>query len=385
MIANRLINANRKNKKNPKEKMRNRLTFILLIFLSLFSCQTKKGDYVCTPCDLKCDDLTFSEAGICPHCKMALVKKSELNKEKELILNQIEIKEGSGIFLVEGGIGNEDKRIKVFYHKPKNFSPTSGILIVVPGAGRNGDSYRDAWIDESEAYNLLILSPMYPESTYGFEDYHLGGLITDTNFKNSVEYIENTNIATLDETKFDFNINSNSNEWIFNDFDRIFDLTIEALNSKQTSYDMFGHSAGGHILHRLALFQKKSKAARILASNPSFYTLPDFEVPFPFGCKNAPITQEALKYAFEKELVVFLGEMDNENETGGTFLRSTTADKQGLHRFERGKFFYSESKTIAEALKLEFHWDLVIVQNVGHNHQRMGAAAANYLYGEREK
>jgi hypothetical protein len=365
--------------------MRNKSTFLLLIFLSLISCQPEKGDYVCTPCGLECDNLSFSKSGICLHCKMALVKKSELNKGRELKLNKVEIKEGSGAFLIEGGIGNKDNRIKVYYHKPKNFSPTSRILIVIPGAGRNGDSYRDAWIEESEAYSLLILSPMYLEKEYGFEDYHLGGLITNSNLKSSIEYIENTNIATLDETKFNFKVNPVSNEWIFNDFDRIFDLTVDALNSKQTSYDMFGHSAGGHILHRLALFQTSSKANRILASNPSFYTLPDFEIPFPFGYKNTPIAQESLKDAFEKELVVFLGELDNENETGGTFLRSTTADKQGLHRLERGKNFYRESKALAEELRLEFNWNLVIVPNVGHNHQKMGNAAAKYLYIKREK
>lgn len=365
--------------------MRNPFAFILLLFLGLTSCQTKKGDYVCTPCDLECDNLTFFDAGSCPHCGMALVKESELNTEKRLVLNQIELKEGSGAFLIQGGNGNEDNRITVFYHKPKNFDPSSRVLMVIPGAGRNGDSYRDAWVAESEKYGLLILSPMYPDNEYEFEDYHLGGLLTDTNLKSSIEYVENTNIALLDESKFDYEFNSDSKEWIFNDFDRIFEMTVGALDSKQTSYDMFGHSAGGHILHRLALFQKNSKANKILASNPSFYTLPDFETAFPFGCKNTPLAQETLKEAFEKELVVFLGELDNENETGGTFLRSTTADKQGLHRLERGKNFYRESKALAEDLKLEFNWDLVIVPNVGHNHEKMGDAAAMYLYDLGEK
>ncbi|MEP2937497.1 MAG: hypothetical protein ABJM06_09185 [Gilvibacter sp.] len=362
--------------------MRNLLTFILLIFLTSFSCQTKKGDYVCTPCDLECDNLTFTEAGTCPHCQMELIKKSDLIATKEMVLNEIKFKDGSGTFLIEGGVGNKDKTIKVFYHKPKNFIPTSRVLIVIPGAGRNGDSYRDAWIEESEKYSILILSPMYPESEYGFEDYHLSGLITDTNLKNCIEYVENTNIARLDEDKFSFNVNPNSNEWIFNDLDRLFDLSVEALNSKQKSYDVFGHSAGGHILHRLALFQNSSKADKILASNPSFYTLPSFETGFPFGLKNAPIQQESLKRAFKKNLIVFLGELDNENETGGTFLHSKSANKQGFHRLERGKYFFKESKAIAEEMGLDFDWDLVIIPKVGHDHRKMGDAAAKYLYSE---
>jgi len=77
--------------------------------------------------------------------------------------------------------------------------------------------------------------------------------------------------------------------------------------------------------------------------------------------------------------------MDNENEKGGSFLRSTTADKQGLYRLERGKNFYRQSKAVAEKMKLEFNWKLIIVPNVGHNQREMGNAAAKYLYSETEK
>ncbi|MEL6917880.1 MAG: hypothetical protein AAFO99_09125, partial [Bacteroidota bacterium] len=261
----------------------------------------------------------------------------------------------------------------------------SRILIVIPGAGRNGDSYRDAWIEASEKYSLLILSPMYPEHEYGFEDYHLCGLITETNLKKSITYVENTNIVRLHEDTFKFKVNLNANEWLFNDLDRLFNLTVNAVNSSQKSYDVFGHSAGGHILHRLALFQKNSKADKIVASNSSFYTVPSFETSFPFGLKNAPIEKESLKNVFNKQLIVFLGELDNANETGGTFLHSKSANEQGLHRLERGKFFFKTSKAIAEELELHFNWDLVIIPNTGHDHQKMGNAAANYLYGEKEK
>jgi hypothetical protein len=115
--------------------------------------------------------------------------------EKELVLNQFNIQEGSGEFLIEGGKAKKDKRVKIFYHKFKNYGANSSFLMVIPGAGRNVDSYRDAWIDESEKHSLVILSPMYPESQYGFEDYHLCGLIHSSNLKNNIEYVENTNMA----------------------------------------------------------------------------------------------------------------------------------------------------------------------------------------------
>jgi len=344
---------------------------LFLVILTVISCKKEEATYVCRPCNLACDDLTFSEPGTCPHCNMELIEKSAL---------AINIQSGSGYFQMKGGNGDQDKAITVFYHKPENFSPESRILLVIPGAGRNGDSYRDAWIEESEKHSVLILSPMYPERMYGFEDYHLGGLITDTNLESSVEYVENTNIARLDEEKFDFKVNPNSKEWIFNDFDRIVDSAMTVLNFPQTSYDLFGHSAGGHLLHRFALFGNSERAETILAANASFYTLPTFAYAFPFGLQNTSVEQAALQGMFEKRLVLLLGELDNANETGGTFLRSKTADEQGLHRLARGKFFFAQAKAMADSLGFEFNWQLKIVPEVGHNHQLMGNAAGEYLY-----
>ncbi len=358
---------------------------IFLISLFILSCKNKQGDYVCNPCDLSCDELSFSEPGICPHCDMALIKKNDLTKKKQLVLNEVVIQEGSGEFLIDGGLGKEKKPIKVFYHKPKNYTKDSEILLVIPGAGRNGDSYRDAWIEESEKYSVLILSPMYPENEYPFEDYHLCGLISNLNLKNSITRIDNTNMVNLDEDNFNFTVNLNRNKWIFNDFDRIFDLVVNKLGSNQTQYDAFGHSAGGQILHRLAVCAISSKVNRILASNSGFYTLPDFDTELPFGIKNTPISKEDLKASFKRNLVLFIGELDNESETGGTLLRSHSADLQGLHRLERAKFFFHQSKSIAEKMEYDFNWKLEIIPNIGHNHSKMGDTAAKYLYGKPDK
>ncbi|MCT4630492.1 MAG: hypothetical protein N4A42_11465, partial [Winogradskyella sp.] len=114
---------------------------------------------------------------------------------------------------------------------------------------------------------------------------------------------------------------------------------ISSTGSSQKQYDIFGHSAGGQILHRFALLFPDSKANRILASNAGSYTLPDFKTNFPYGLKDLRIETSQLKESFQKNLVVFLGEEDNENETGGLILRSPTLDKQGTHRFSRGNYF----------------------------------------------
>ncbi|MEB8328795.1 hypothetical protein OO009_05455 [Flavobacteriaceae bacterium KMM 6897] len=325
-------------------------------------------EYVCKPCDLSCDKLTFTEAGICPHCNMELIKKSELNPEKELILNEINIRNGAGKFLVEGGFQKE-KTIVVHYYKPKNLTSESPVIYVVPGAGRNGDDYRDAWIEKSKRYNVLVLSPEYSEKNYPeFWNYNLAGMYKDVK-------INKERTAVLS-----FKISSNPEEWIFNDFDRVFENVKQSLNLKTNTYDMFGHSAGGQVLHRFSIFNPNNKANRILASNSGWYTLPTDSDKFPYGL--AGTIQSAKKIEYSSNLILFLGEKDNENEKRGSLRRSTEADKQGLGRLSRGVYFYNTSKDIVSEFNREFNWKLEIIPNIGHDQKKMSEAAADYLYGK---
>tara|TARA_R110002124_G_scaffold107120_1_gene259438 strand:- start:63 stop:1109 length:1047 start_codon:yes stop_codon:yes gene_type:complete len=340
--------------------------FLFILILLTLSCQNKTGEYVCKPCDLPCDELTFNESGICPHCKMDLIKKSDLIPEKELILNEINIQNGSGKFLIEGGFQKE-KPLVIHYYKPTNLKSDSPFVIVLPGAGRNGDEYRDAWIEKAEIYNVMVVSPEYSENYYPeFWSYNLAGMITNVEIND-----ERTAMTS-------FKISKNPNEWIYKDFDRIFNLTKEKLNLNTDTYDLFGHSAGGQILHRLAIFKSESKANRILSSNSGWYTVPTDSDDFPTGLKDSYKSEKEID--FSKKLVLFLGEKDDANETRGDLRRSPEVDKQGLHRLDRGTYFYNESKKIASDLKSEFNWKLEIIPNIGHDFREMSKVAADYLY-----
>lgn len=348
---------------------------VIFLLVPLFAVSQKtKEAYVCPPCPVH-DTLSFEHDGTCPVCGMDLIEKTDSSQ-----INNIDLETGSGNFLIEGGVGRIEKTITVFYHKPEKFSPQSPILMVIPGSSRNGWNYRDAWIEASEKHNLLILSPHYPEDSYGFGEYHMGGLMYDMNIYDHIKEEEHSNEVFLDEEAFAYKINSNPDEWIFNDFDRLFEMVVDSTSSSQKGYDIFGHSAGGQILHRLVLFHPESKANRILASNSGFYTMPDLKTTLPFGLKNTLITSEDLKKSFARKLVLFIGKEDDENETGGILLRSPTVDKQGTHRLERSKYFYKKGKETAKELGAEFNWKLNIVPNIGHEYRHMSEAAAEYLY-----
>ncbi len=292
----------------------------------------------------------------------------------------IQINEGSGSFIINGGKGHENADLTVYYHKPKKFNDSTKVLLVIPGSGRNGDDYRDSWVQTSEKHNVLILSPSYPEKNYNYGGYHLGNMITDFDESIGVTLKKNTNQFWMDESVAKFNFNTDSSVWIYSDFDRIFSIAKNSLKFKAKKYDAFGHSAGGQILQRFAIFYPQSKADRILASNAGSYTPTDYQANFPFGIKNTNTKQKNLKKAFRKDLIMFLGELDNADEKGGKILRSKTVDIQGTHRLARGTYFYNKGLETAQSLNTKYNWKLKIIPGVGHNQRKMAKAAAIYLY-----
>lgn len=331
--------------------------------------------YMCPLCSFH-DPLHFHDDGECPVCGMRLIERPELSP-----VGQVDVHVGSGNFQLSGGPGHEEKVFTVFYHRPESFGPRSPLLVVLPGSGRDADEYRDAWIEASEEHGVLVLSPMYLEEDYGFGAYHMGGLMYDLNLERSVEYVDGSNEAILDEEAFRYRVNADPRQWIFDDFDRIFERVSAAVGSSRESYDLFGHSAGGQILHRLPLLRPGVRADRIVAANSGFYTLPDLDAELPFGLANTPVTREDLAASFRQRLVLFLGEEDDADESGGILLRSPSADRQGAHRLERGRHFHQTARRMADEQGHEFRWELHVVPGVGHDFHRMSGAAAEYLYG----
>ncbi len=338
-------------------------------------------------------------------------------------IDPVRIEPGSGSFTVAGGQPYPGKMIRVFYHRPESLHAGSPVVLVIPGAGRNGDDYRDAWVRASEEYGVLVLSPSYPETFYPeFWSYNLAGMTREVTLDLSFVIETNPEAWTLDDVQEELdsrigmqdlvgdgagnellhqlvllaragmltevNVGGTSSvasvdpeQWIFDDFDRIFDVAREALELETETYDLFGHSAGGQILHRLALFRPDTAADRILAANSGWYTVPSFQQEFPYGLKDSGMAVDQLDAAFASRLVVFLGEEDDADETRGSLTHHPEVDRQGLHRLERGQHFFERAREAAEARGADFEWRLEIIPGIGHDYERMSEAAARYLYG----
>jgi pimeloyl-ACP methyl ester carboxylesterase len=329
--------------------------------------------FICPPCGCSEDQTEFDAPGRCPDCDMTLMPKHE----SELSFEPNKLCARAGVFTISGGLGRENKLVSVHYYLPDDFSPYSKVLLIVPGAGRNSPAYRNAWIDTARKNNILVAALGYPEKDYDLAAYNMGGVIENFRAQNIVTSTPGVIRAQDEDILFD--INEDRTKWLFSDFDRIFEFLKLATGSMAAKYDIFGHSAGGQVLHRMTLFYPMSKVNRIIAANSGWYTLPDLTTALPVGLSGTPIQENELHDSFSLKLTILLGEYDDNDSAGGTLLHTPLIDKQGLGRFSRGQNFFKVGQEMAHKMNTAFNWRLKTVPNVGHDFRDMSLAATEII------
>ena len=122
-------------------------------------------------------------------------------------------------------------------------------------------------------------------------------------------------------------------------------------------------------------------AARVgtaFAANSGWYTMVDDRVPIPYGIADAKLRPDDLRATFTKDLVVLLGEEDN-NPNHHRLNREAEARAQGRHRFERGVRFFETAGNEAKSLQAPFRWRQETVPGTAHNKLGMSETAADLL------
>ena len=268
---------------------------------------------------------------------------------------------GKGRFSYTDPIVNPGKSLTVWYYLPVDKKADKApILFVMHGTLRNGETYRDQWVDLAQKYGLLLIVPEFSSDDYPSGKYNRG------------------NVRGKDDEA-----PQPPETWTFAVIERLFDHIKKITGNGAARYDIYGHSAGGQFVHRLALLMPNARYRRAVAANAGYYTLPtvDGPDPYPFSLKGTSATAETLRTDFGRELVILLGENDTDPKDPDLY-HSPEADKQGLFRFARGQYFYQMGKTAADAAKAKFQWRQILVPGVGHSNEHMAAAAAESLYGK---
>jgi poly(3-hydroxybutyrate) depolymerase len=247
--------------------------------------------------------------------------------------------------------------LKVWAYTPSNYAPSSKILFVMHGVKRDADRYRDEWATLAEQHNLLLIVPQFSQQDFaGALGYNLGNVFVNDKY-------EQTHPKEL---------------WAYSAIEPLFDCVKSTYANTNDTYKLYGHSAGSQFVHRFVFFVPQSRASKVVSANAGWYTAPDFNIDFPYGLKNTPITPKSLTASLQKPVVILLGEADNDPKHS-SLRRAAPAMLQGKHRFARGQYFFNLAKQASQQNRVPFKWLLATVPEVGHKNGLMAQAAIIYF------
>jgi len=260
---------------------------------------------------------------------------------------------GDGMFTFDGWAGPP---IRVWYHLPETGRPETPVLFVMHGVNRDADRYRDQWSALADQHGFVLVVPEFDEAGFpGSAGYNLGNMLDRDGRPVPPE------------------------RWSFSVLEPLFDRVRAITGTRVERYDLYGHSAGAQFVHRYVMFMPGARLGRAVAANAGWYTLPDREVPYPYGLAGKHLPTVDLRRAFGQRLGILLGTADND-PAYPNLRRTTEAMAQGPHRLARGEFFFGLAAAESAALGTDFRWTLEKVDGVGHDNGRMAPAAAAWLY-----
>lgn len=244
--------------------------------------------------------------------------------------------------------------MQVYYYKPAKITKDTKVVFIMHGMNRNASDYRDSWVKHAELYDFLLIAPEFSGSAFNPRSYNRGNMFDENGFQNK------------------------KSEWSFSVIPEIFNRLIIDNKLNNSQYYLYGHSAGSQFVHRLITFANDSRIKMVIAANAGWYTMPTFDIDYPYGLNNTDLTKTELKNLLSIKLIILLGTNDTD-KNHRSLERTSGAMEQGEHRLDRGKSYFRYGENAANRDAYDFNWELIEVPDVGHNNQGMSVAAAELI------
>jgi poly(3-hydroxybutyrate) depolymerase len=268
---------------------------------------------------------------------------------------QIQIPNGKGEFRFVDRRGDPSKVIPVFTYLPENLKASEArIVFVMHGHHRSAEGYRNDWAKHADHYGFMVLAPLFDLEQWGHGQYTYASVVTKSGKIR------------------------NPAKWSFSVIEHLFDAVKEATGNTTPRYYIWGFSEGGQFVHRFVLMMPGARYAKAVVGTPGWYTMPRFDVQFPYGLRGSPVTPASLKVSLGRNVVLLLGDADTD-PNHEELLKTPEAEAQGPHRVSRGKKFFQELQRAAAALKTPLGWRILMVPGAAHQPSKMSPSAAALL------
>ena len=253
-------------------------------------------------------------------------------------------------------LGSTSRSVEAEYYVPTRCDASrTSILIVLHGVLRNPGRYLEPWLPFASSHGYAVIAPHFSRSEFpGSRAYNQGDLFSPDGQLRPRE------------------------RWAFRVIEDLFDSVRGWVGSSATNYAIYGHSAGAQFVHRMLMLCPESRASIAIAANAGWYTMPTFELDYPYGLQGLSIAGDQLRRALETRLVLLLGEEDSDPDDP-MLRRSDLALQQGAHRFERGVGFFRKAVEAASTWGASLGWRERRVPGVGHDQEAMAAFASSIL------
>lgn len=228
-------------------------------------------------------------------------------------------------------------RLEVYTYQPRCDNPD--LLLVFHGTLRNAKDYRDSAIPLADRERMAVVAPLFDRRRFPSRDYQRGGIVdADGRLRPSSAWTTRYVAPLID--------------W------------ARAGRADMPVY-LFGHSAGGQFLSRVAAYQPPAGVIRFVIANPSTHVRASLTEDPPYGFRGVSGGEALLRQYLALPITIYLGEED-EDRTDPDLSTRPAAMEQGPHRLARGRFVHDEAKDHAADNHLPFNWRLVITNGVGH-------------------
>jgi poly(3-hydroxybutyrate) depolymerase len=259
---------------------------------------------------------------------------------------------GRGMFVFSGWAG---PALEIFYQLPDVVRAATPVLFVHHGVNRDAADYRDEWARHARDRGFIVVAPRYGQADFpGAAGYGSGGFIGPDGAAAPRE------------------------RWSFAAIEPLFDEIRARTGTRVERYIMYGHSGGAQFVQRFVLMMPEARYLRAIAANAGWYTMPDFDIAFPYGLAGTPVTRAELARTLQRPLWILLGG-DDTNPRAPNLRHSRAAERQGPNRRARGDSFYASARRAADDLGVRLAWQRRYVPDVGHDNAGMAAAAVNLV------
>jgi hypothetical protein len=239
--------------------------------------------------------------------------------------------------------------------RPKRFTAATPVLFVHHGVLRNGGDYRDFWLPLVDEADLLVIVPEFSNEAFpGARSYNFGNRADDGG-------------APLPRIQWSYGVDAT-----------LFEALGAAGVTKCRRYGEFGHSAGGQFVHRMLSLGFRDRVAAAVSANAGTYAWPTLDTDFPYGLGDTDVGAEGLADLLGFRLTIMAGTADIDT-TAEHFPHDEAAMRQGPTRHARAHNYIAAARAEAERRDLACAWTIVDVEGVGHDGERMSAAAAPIL------